>query len=47
MFGVAPEIVEPQLMISFVQYQGTDERASGPASERFLDTGNSWGRSLR
>jgi len=37
MFGVAPEIVEPQLMISFVQYQGTDERASGPAGERFLD----------
>jgi len=37
MFGVAPEIVEPQLMISFVQYQGTDERASGPSGERFLD----------
>jgi len=37
MFGVAPEIVEPQLMVSFVQYQGADERASGPAGERFLD----------
>jgi ATP-dependent DNA helicase RecG len=37
MFGGAPEVVEPQLMISFVQYAGTDERAQGPGGERFLD----------
>lgn len=37
MFGVAPEIIRPQLMISFVQYAGPEEHASGPAGERFLD----------
>jgi len=37
MIGEEPEIVEPQLMISFVQYQGTKERGSGPSGERFVD----------
>jgi len=37
MFGEAPEIVEPQLMISFVQYAGADKASAGPAGERFLD----------
>jgi hypothetical protein len=47
MFGVEPEIVEPQLMISFVQYQGTNERGSGPSAERFLDNRQFGGRLLR
>lgn len=37
MFGGTPEIAEPQLMISFVQYAGADETTPGPSGERFLD----------
>ena len=44
MIGEEPEIVEPQLMISFVQYQGTKERGSGPSGVRFLDNRQFGGR---
>ena len=37
MFGHSPEILEPQLMISFVQYAGVDAHGEGPGGERFLD----------
>ena len=37
MFGAAPEIIEPQLMISFVQYAGSEAHLQGPSGERFLD----------
>jgi len=47
MFGVALEIVEPQLMIAFVQSQGTNERGSRPSGERFLDNRPFGGRLLR
>ena len=44
MFGVTPEILEPQLMISFVQYAGVTEVGLGPAGERFLDNKQFVGR---
>jgi ATP-dependent DNA helicase RecG len=36
-FGRYPQQFEPQLVITFMQYAGTDEREKGPRGERFLD----------
>jgi ATP-dependent DNA helicase RecG len=36
-FGAAPEILEPQLTITFVQFAGTDETTRGSIGERFVD----------
>ena len=36
-FGAAPEMLEPQLTITFVQFAGTDETTKGPIGERFVD----------
>lgn len=36
-FGVAPEVLEPQLMVTFVQFAGSDEATAGPIGERFVD----------
>lgn len=37
MFGSYPQSFEPQLVITFVQYYGTDEAEKTPRGERFLD----------
>lgn len=36
-FGSNPQLFEPQLVITFVQYYGTTEDEPGPHDERFLD----------
>lgn len=36
-FGRYPQGFEPQLVITFMQYAGTDEQEKGPRGERFLD----------
>lgn len=36
-FGRYPQQFEPQLVITFMQYAGTDEQHKGPRGERFLD----------
>jgi len=36
-FGAAPEIVELQLTITFVQFAATDQTTKGPIGERFVD----------
>ena len=38
MFGTYPQQFLPQLMITFVQYYGTDEAERTPQGERFLDS---------
>jgi len=37
MFGVYPQTFEPQLVITFLHYYGTDEAEKTPRGERFLD----------
>ena len=37
MFGKHPQVFEPQLVITFLQYHGTSETERGPRGERFLD----------
>jgi ATP-dependent DNA helicase RecG len=37
MFGSYPQALEPQLVITFLQYTGTDEGTKGPRGERFVD----------
>lgn len=37
MFGVYPQTFEPQLVITFLHYYGTDETEKTPRGERFLD----------
>jgi len=37
MFGSYPQALEPQLVITFLQYAGVDERTKGPRGERFVD----------
>ena len=37
LFGKYPQQFEPQLVITFMQYQGVDERDKGPRGERLLD----------
>lgn len=37
MFGRYPQALEPQLVITFLQYAGVDERTKGPRGERFID----------
>ena len=37
MFGSYPQAIEPQLVVTFLQYAGTDEIAKGPRGERFVD----------
>jgi ATP-dependent DNA helicase RecG len=36
-FGKYPQAVEPQLVITFLHYYGTDENEPAPRGERFLD----------
>lgn len=36
-FGNYPQQFEPQLVITFMQYAGSDEQEKGPRGERFLD----------
>ncbi|MEQ8224315.1 MAG: ATP-binding protein [Candidatus Eremiobacterota bacterium] len=36
-FGNYPQAIEPQLVITFLQYYGTDETEKTPRGERFLD----------
>jgi ATP-dependent DNA helicase RecG len=36
-FGTHPQQFEPQLVVTFLQYAGGDEREKGPRGERFLD----------
>ncbi|MDO8690161.1 MAG: ATP-binding protein [Dehalococcoidia bacterium] len=37
MFGKNPQVFEPQLVITFLQFYGTSETEEGPRGERFLD----------
>ena len=36
-FGTHPQQFEPQLVVTFLQYAGSDEQEKGPRGERFLD----------
>lgn len=36
-FGAVPEVIEPQLTITFVQFAGSDQTTKGPIGERFVD----------
>ena len=37
MLGSYPQALEPQLVITFLQYAGMDEHTKGPRGERFID----------